>query len=129
LGGRGADAKNADRECEFHGEFDVWLTEQNDLLITDMGFPSDEPKRCLALGVRENIARTIAMGESKKLGSKVMTSKRRCIRCGTLYWTSHHNRSSGLLETGLNNFCPECTSHLTDLDRERRLGVERYWCG
>jgi hypothetical protein len=129
LGERGAAAKNSEGECEFHGEFDVWLTEQNDLLITDMGLPSDEPKRCLALGVRENVARTIAMNESRKLGTKIMTSKRRCIRCGTVYWISHHNRSSGLLETGLNNFCPECINRLTDQERERRLGAQRYWCG
>lgn len=129
LGDRGATAKNSDGECEFHGKFDVWLTEHNYLLITDMGFPSDEPKQCLALGVKESLARTIAMEKSKKLVTKVMTSERRCSRCEALYWTSQHKRSSGLVETGYNNFCPECINLVTDQERERKLGAQRYWCG
>jgi hypothetical protein len=129
LGERGATAKNPDGECEFHGKFDVWLTEHNDLFITDMGFPSDEPKQCLALGVHESLARTIALEKSKKLVSRVMTSERRCIRCEAFYWISQHKRTLGLLEVGRNNFCPECIDSVTDQERERRLGAQRYWCG
>lgn len=129
LGERGANAKNSDEECEFHGKFDVWLTQQDDLLITDMGLPSEEPKRCLALGVRESIARTISVEESRKLATQILTSKRCCVQCGILYWISNHHRSSSLLETGLNSFCPDCINRLTDQERESRLGAQRYWCG
>lgn len=129
LAERGATVRNSDGECELHGRFDVWLTEHNDLLITDMGFPSDEPKQCLALGVNESLARSIAMDKSKKLVTRVVTSERRCIRCGAFYWISQHKVSSGLAETGHSNFCPECIDRVTDQERERRLGAQRYWCG
>lgn len=129
LGERGAIAKNSDGECEFHGKFDVWLTNANDVFITDMGFPSDEPKQCLALGVNENLARNIAAEKSKKFATKVMTSERRCVRCGTPYWVSQHQRPPGLHETGHNHFCPGCIDSVTELEKEIRLGAQRYWCG
>jgi hypothetical protein len=129
LGDSGAAAKNADRGCELHGEFDVWLTEHNDLLITDMGFPSEEPKQCLALGVNEKVAQTIALEKSKNLRTLLMTSKRRCIRCETLYWISQHKQSFGLLENGHSNFCPKCVAHVDDQEMEIKLGAQRYWCG
>ncbi|MGA3110309.1 MAG: hypothetical protein ABSD99_12805 [Candidatus Bathyarchaeia archaeon] len=129
LGERGATAKNSDGECEFHGKFDVWLTDRNDVFITDMGFPSDEPKQCLALGVKESLARTIATEKSEKFATTVMTSERGCIRCEALYWVSQHERSLGLHETGHNHFCPQCIGRVTDEEKERRLGAQRYWCG
>ena len=129
LGLRGASAKNADGECELHGSFDVWLTQRNDLLITDMGFPAEEPKQCLALGINESLARGIASEKAKRLGGAVLTSQRRCIRCGTQYWMTQYRDSRGVLETGHANFCPNCRAFGTDEEMERRLGAQRYWCG
>jgi len=129
LGADGATAKNADEECELHGNFDVWLTQHDDLLITDMGFPSEEPKQCLALGVNESVAQRIALEKSRQLRSLLTTTKRRCIRCGFLYWISQHARPSGLGEMGHAYFCPTCIGWVVDQEMERRLGAQRYWCG
>ena len=129
LGLRGAAAKNSDGECELHGKFDVWLTQQNTLLITDMGFPAEEPKQCFALGVNEKLARKIASGRASQLGSKVLTSERRCVRCGVQYWMTQYRDPVGILETGHANFCPNCRTRGIDEEMERRLGAQRYWCG
>jgi hypothetical protein len=129
LGPRGATAKNADRECELHGNFDVWLTQKNDLLITDMGFPAEEPKQCFALGINQQLARSIAMEKAKKMETSILTTQRKCIKCGTQYWMTQYRDSPGLLETGHANFCPDCRASKIDEETERRLGTQRYWCG
>ena len=41
----------ADRECALQGNFDVWITYDDRILISDIGSPSPEPKRSVALGV------------------------------------------------------------------------------
>jgi DNA-directed RNA polymerase subunit RPC12/RpoP len=129
LGLRGATAKNVDGECELHGRFDVWLTQRNDLLITDMGFPAEEPKQCFALGINEHLARSIASERAKQMKTSVLTTQRRCIKCGTQYWMTQYRDSLGLLETGRANFCPNCRASEIDEEMERRLGAQRYWCG
>jgi len=128
LGQRGATAKNSDGECEMHGRFDVWLTEENNLLISDMGTPAEEPKRCYALGVNERLARDIAMTKAREFGTKVLTSQRKCIKCGTEYWMTKYGDSGGLLETTHSHLCPTCRAQGADMDVER-LGTQRYWCG
>jgi hypothetical protein len=128
LGPRGASARNEDHECELHGNFDVWLL-RDSLLVTDLGFPSDEPIQSLALGVNEIVATRIASQKSKLTGTHVTTSRRSCIRCGALYWTSEHARTSGLTRRGYATFCPRCLSHIDNLEAERRLGEQRHWCG
>ena len=66
LGPRGVTAKNSGGECEMHGRFDVWLTEENNLFISDMGTPAEEPKRCFALGVNVRLALDIATAKAKQ---------------------------------------------------------------
>jgi hypothetical protein len=129
LGSRGASASNRDGECELHGKFDVWVTEQNDLLITDMGFPSEEPKQCLALRVNEKLASRIAGEKARKFGSSVLTSQRRCFKCGSRYWVSQHKHDSGLQEFGHGYFCPDCNREDAAKDFGNELGALRYWCG
>ena len=129
LGSRGAEAKNADGECELHGKFDVWLTQENNLILTDMGFPAEEPKQCFALGVKEGVAREIACKRAEQFGTKVLTTERRCVKCGDHYWMSQYGEPTGLLEIGRANFCPACRNFGIDEEMERRLGAQKYWCG
>ncbi len=129
LSSRGASVSNCDGECELHGKFDVWVTEENDLLITDMGFPSEEPRQCLALGVNENLASRIATEKAQKFGSAVLTSQRRCFKCGRRYWVSEHKYVSGLQKIGHGYFCPACSRGDPAKDFEKELGALRYWCG
>jgi hypothetical protein len=110
LGSLGMYAKNQDGECELHGGFDVWLTERNELLITDLGFPSEEPKQCLALGVNETLARKITVGRAQKLRTSILTTQRTCFKCGKQYWSSEHTTEEGLREVGKSKFCPHCIS-------------------
>lgn len=129
LGPNSASAKNRDGGCELHGTFDVWLTHKNDLLITDMGFPSEEPKQCFALGVHLTLARKIAASKMRQLRTSVITSEHRCFKCHERYWVSEHRRLTGLLEIGIGYLCPDCIGESKSVDVEERLGVLRYWCG
>ncbi len=128
LGLRGASARNEDGECEFQGRFDVWVTQTNELLITDMGFPSEEPKQCLAFGINETLARKIAEDRVQDFQTSVATTERRCLKCEKLYWVSEHEPVSGLREVGQGYLCAHCMFEGNG-DVKRRLGVLRYWCG
>lgn len=127
LGLNGASAHNQNSDCALHGKFDVWLTEKNQLLITDMGFPSEEPKQCLALGVNEDIARKLARNKATELRTSILTTESKCLKCGRQYWVNEHKLHSGLLETGKNRLCPDCIGEIKGL--EEKLGVLGYWCG
>ena len=128
LGTRGAAARNENRECTLHGDFDVWVTDRG-LLVTDLGFPPEEPTQSLALGVNETVAMCIASEKSKEVGVPLVTSERRCIRCGASYWMSQHIRTSGLTQNGYTNFCPTCFIHVDRSEVENKLGEQRHWCG
>lgn len=130
LGLGGACANNDDRECELQGRFDVWLTQKNELLITDLGFPAEEPKQCLALAVSERLANTIAGRRPKQWHSPIITSQRICSNCRTPYWTSDHESALGLQQAGQNYLCPNCIGDAaSEVGLEKRLGSLRYWCG
>ena len=129
LGLNGALAKNHDGECELQGMFDVWLTHKNDILLTDMGFPSEEPKQCLAFGVQLTLAKKIAENKIRQLRTSIITSEHRCFKCQKRYWVSEHRRPAGLLEIGIGYLCPDCIGESKSVDVEERLGVLRYWCG
>ena len=128
LGARGAVARNEDHECELHGEFDVWVIAGR-LLVTDLGFPPEEPAKGVALGVSEGVAMAVALEESKRAAVPVTTSKRKCVQCGGLYWISEHVRASGMIQNGYTNFCPKCFAHVDSLGIKKKLAEQRYWCG
>jgi len=128
LGPRGATARNEDRQCQLHGDFDVWIT-QGTLLITDLGFPPEEPVQSIALGVNETVAMQVVEEKSMQLGIPLTTSKRRCMQCGKLYWVSRHTRTYGLARRGYVTFCPDCLGRLDRSTVESKLGENRYWCG
>jgi hypothetical protein len=122
-------ARNFDGECELHGKFDIWVTQDNDVLISDMGIPSAEPKQCLALGINQVVAKQIAEQKSQEFGRNILTTERRCFRCTKPFWTSDHAESRGFALVGQSYFCPLCIQDIIDQDMERKLGVARYWCG
>lgn len=128
LGSRGATVSNEAGECELHGRFDVWVTERDELLMTDMGFPAEEPKQCLAMGINQNLAQKIVEDFAKQRKFTTKTAQHRCLKCQQLYWISEHESSSGLRKTGKGYFCPTCIRE-GDEDLEKRLGMLRHWCG
>ena len=129
LGPRGAVAKNENHECELHGDFDVWVMHDGSILVTDLGIPSEEPAQCLALGVSESVATTVGLEKSEQAAKPLRTSKRRCIRCGALYWMSQHIHTSGLIRYGYATFCPQCFDSIDYEEMGKRLSEQRYWCG
>jgi hypothetical protein len=128
LGARGALAKNEDHECELHGGFDVWIA-NGSVLVTDLGFPPDEPVQSVALGVNESVAMQTASEKSKLMGIPLRASKRACTQCGASYWISQHSRTSGMSRRGYATFCPHCLDAADDLEVEEKLGQQRHWCG
>ena len=129
LGARGASVKNNALECDLQGRYDVWLLQDGKLLVTDLGFPSEEPKQCLALGVNQRLAARIAGEKSQKLGTPVLTTQHKCFQCGTRFWMSQHDGSPGAPETGKGYFCPTCIRQETERSVTGRLGILGYWCG
>ena len=127
IGARGASVKNDALECELHGRYDVWVLEDNRLLVTDLGFPSEEPKQCLALGVNQRLAVRIAGKRSQKLGTRVITTQLKCVQCGAHFWMSQHDDSSEA--PGKTYFCPTCINQETEQSLTERLGLLGYWCG
>jgi hypothetical protein len=129
LGPRGALVKNDALECELHGRYDVWVLQDDQLLVTDLGFPSEEPKQCLALGVNQRLAARIAGERSQALGTPILTTQHKCLQCGTRFWMSQHDASSVTPETGKGHFCPKCINQETERTISGRLGALGYWCG
>ncbi len=128
LGPRGATAKNEGHECELHGHFDVWIANGN-MLVTDLGFPPEEPVQTVALGVNETVALQIASDKSRLMRIPLTTSKRRCIQCAGSYWVSEHIHSSGFTRRAFVSFCPDCLGRFDLSTVEGKLGKNRYWCG
>lgn len=129
LGSRGALAKNDALECDLQGKFDVWVMQGNRLLVTDLGFPSDDPKQCLALGINERLATQIAGEKARQSGCTVLTTQRKCLRCDTKFWMSEHVSLSYAAQTAKAYFCPTCIRQETEESVARKLGVLGYWCG
>jgi hypothetical protein len=129
LGSRGALAKNDALECDLQGKFDVWVMQDDRLLVTDLGFPSDEPKQCLALGINEKLATQIARGKARQLECVVLTTQRKCLRCDTKFWISEHVGFSYAAQTAKAYLCPKCIRQETEESVARKLGDLRYWCG
>jgi DNA-directed RNA polymerase subunit RPC12/RpoP len=128
LGARGALAKNDSLECELHGRFDVWVMQNDQLLVTDLGFPSEEPKLCLAVGINRELAFRIAEMRCRQLGTSILTTQRKCLRCGMQFWISEHEGSSAP-QTGKGYFCPACMAKETEESIAGKMGILSYWCG
>jgi hypothetical protein len=128
LGQNGASAPNDSGKCSLHGKFDVWVTHDDRLLISDLGFPSEEPKQSLALGITEDLAAEIARKRSRELGTRIVTTERMCLGCSKGYWYSGHENSKGV-EIGRGYLCPDCLRNETEQGFATKLGSLGYWCG
>jgi hypothetical protein len=129
FGVKGASVRNDTLACELHGKFDVWIMQDDRLLVSDLGIPSDEPKQCLALGINRKLATQIANEKSKRFGTSIVTTQRKCLCCGLLYWMSEHDSCAGNAETGRGYFCPSCIDRQTEGSVTEKLGILGYWCG
>jgi hypothetical protein len=129
LGARGTSANNDTLECELQGSFDVWVMQDDKLLVSDLGIPSAEPKQCLALGINKKLAIQIAKEKSGRLGTVVSTTERTCFFCNMPFWMSEHDSSHGITKTERGYFCPSCFHGETEENLVRKLGILGYWCG
>ena len=127
LGAEGGLVRNDSLACELQGKFDVWVMQDDRLLISDLGIPSNEPKQCLALGINQKLATKIANDKSKGFGTSILTTQRRCLSCGGLYWMSEHAARNA--ERGRGYFCPCCIGRETEGSLAKKLGILGYWCG
>jgi hypothetical protein len=114
--------------CELQGDFDVWITQEDDILLSDMGPPSGEPKRAIALGVKGELAQEIAMKTAKETGGRLRTTQHKCGSCGGTYWITDHDDVSGVAKIGRGYFCPFCIEEVDEREA-RSFGAPDSWCG
>ena len=114
-------------ECAIRGSFDVWITCDDKVLISDIGSPSPEPKRSVALGVGKRVADEIALLIARKNSGEIITTQQTCHECGRQYWISEHE-SSTVTRLGRRHFCPRCIEKF-DGNRIEEFDIPEYWCG
>jgi len=119
LGTRGNEARNEDRECPRQGTFDVWRTQDGPILISDLGTPYDGAIDCYGLGISLDEAARVAQNQSQALQTRIVTTERKCRKCGTRFWSrgksidrSRPGRASGY-------FCASCLQKTTDEELEK----------
>lgn len=115
------------RECAIRGNFDVWVTCDDKVLISDIGSPSPEPKCSVALGVGRRVADEIAVLTARKKSGEIITTQQRCRQCGKPYWLTEHE-SSTVTRLGRRCFCPECIEKF-DRSSVGKFDIPDYWCG
>ena len=114
-------------ECGIRGNFDVWITCDDKILISDIGSPSPEPKRSVALGVERRVADEIATVTARKNSGEIVTTEQRCRHCGKTYWITEHE-SSTITRLGRRCFCPKCIEKI-DRCGVGEFDIPDYWCG
>lgn len=113
--------------CHLQGCFDVWITQDDNILLSDMGPPSPEPKRSMALGVEKELAISIAQAAAREMACRIFTSKQICHQCGRSYWISEHE-SEGTPRLGRRHFCPKCILTVDQKTSATKAELN-YWCG
>jgi hypothetical protein len=121
LGSRGDKARNQDRECVRHGTFDVWRTSEGRVLISDLGGPYDNVKDCYALGISLEEATRIARTQAQFSHAKIVTTERKCTRCGTRFWPRARLLDSKMRGRAANYFCESC------LELTPAAELSKYW--
>jgi hypothetical protein len=127
--GRGCllgDTYDVNRECAIRGNFDVWVTCDDKILISDIGSPSPEPKRSVALGVGKRVAEEIALVTARNNSGEIVTTQQRCRQCREMYWITEHE--SSLTRLGRRHFCPRCMEKI-DGSSVGEFDLPNYWCG
>ena len=120
--GTSYDTKHA---CELNGNFDVWVTIDDDVLISDIGSPSPEPKRSVVLGVNQDVALEVAELTARTMSSAIITSQQKCRKCGCSYWIAEHECTK--LRVGRRYFCPDCIRGFEG--KSDVFDFVDYWCG
>lgn len=121
LGTRGNEARNEDRECSRHGPFDVWRTEEDLILISDLGGPYEGVKDCYGLGISLQEATKVAQNQAQGLRTKIVTTERRCRKCGTRFWSRGGFAEGGTHGRAAGYFCPSC------LELTPEAELDEYW--
>jgi hypothetical protein len=132
--------KNERNECVRHGPFDVWRTQDDSILMSDLGAPYDSVKDCYALGASIEEATKIARALSENSRGKIITTERVCRRCGARFWPRANRLGSDAQGPVRDRFCDLCArlgsgTELREYWREigRARGAEcvdlSEWCG
>ncbi len=139
LGLHGSEARNEHGECIRHGPFEVWRTQEDLILVSDLGGPLGGVKDCHALGVSLEEARRTAQAISRNTGAKVVTTERTCNKCGGRYWPRAESAKCGTPNRLAGYFCPSCaqlTDETTPDDHPKEVEAQEMghinlssWCG
>jgi len=132
--------KNERNECMRHGPFDVWRTQEDSVLISDLGVPYDGVKDCHALGVSLEEVTKIVRALSQNSQVRIITTERACKKCGARFWPRANRLGSDVRGPVRDHFCDSCArlrsgSELMKYWREigRAHGAEcvdlSEWCG
>jgi hypothetical protein len=108
LGLRGNGTRNSDRECTRHGPFDVWRTKEDLILISDLEGPYEGVKDCFALRVSLPDAIKVAQKQAESLRARIVTTERRCAKCGERFWARGQLIGASPLGRGAGYFCASC---------------------
>ncbi|WP_455363381.1 hypothetical protein [[Eubacterium] cellulosolvens] len=121
LGARGNKARNEDRECVRHGPFDVWRTREDSVLISDMGGPYEGVKDCYGLGISLVEAAKIARIHAQVSQAKIVTTERKCRKCGTRFWPRARFTDPKARSPAASYFCASCLKLTPDVE------LDEYW--
>jgi len=121
LGLHGSEARNEHRECVRHGPFDVWRTQEDSILVSDLGGPLGGVKDCYALGVSLEEARKTAQTISRNTGAKIVTTERTCGKCGAGFWPRADSVKCDTLSRLTGYFCSSCARFSDEAELDERL--------
>jgi hypothetical protein len=121
LGSRGEKARNEDRECVKHGPFDVWRTGEGSVLISDMGGPYEGVKDCYGLAISLEEATRIARTHAQASQAKIITTERRCRKCGARFWSRAGLADPKAYGRAASYFCAPCLTHTPEAE------LDEYW--
>jgi len=113
--------RNEDRGCPRHGAFDVWRTREDLILISDLGGPYEGVKDCFGLGISLQEATKIAQGHAQSLRTRVVTTERRCGKCGERFWPRAALAEGSASGRAAGYFCPSCLKLASDAE------LDEYW--
>jgi len=121
LGSRGNKARNQDHECPRHGSFDVWRTREDLILISDLEGPHESVKDCYGLRISLQEAARVGQKCARSPATKIMTTQRKCCRCGEAFWPRADLVVEGAPSRVGGYFCPSCVKRAT------QVGLQEYW--
>jgi len=121
LGLSGNEARNEDRECPRHGPFDVWRTKEDLILISDLGGPYEGVKDCYGLGISLGEAAEVAQRRAQISGSRIVTTERKCGKCGARFWPRAQLVKGGPSGRSAGYFCASCLKVTSEAE------LDKYW--